>query len=71
MDRLHEIIGRLRDEEYDAVLYGVMLRFLKNESKKTGLHITELLIGIDEESRQVDTYNEDGGFMHSLNINEA
>jgi len=72
MDRLHEIIGHLREEEYDAVLYGVMLRFLKRKAKEIGVNDCELLLNIDEENKTIDIHNEYGGYSESVNpFNEA
>ena len=46
MDRVNEIIGHLIEEEYDAVLYGVMLRFLNNKAKEYNCDVSELLLSI-------------------------
>ena len=49
MDRLHEIIGHLTDEEYDAVLYGVMLRLIKRKEKEHKITRARLMISVADE----------------------
>ena len=65
MDRVNEIIGHLTDEEYDAVLYGVMLRFLKKRAKNYDVNPFDLLLNVDEESKTIDVYDEDGNYLKS------
>ena len=43
----------------DAVLYSVMLSFLKKRAKKEGLPLEELYIQIDEENETIDLYHVD------------
>tara|TARA_R110000751_G_scaffold112597_2_gene211537 strand:- start:5363 stop:5626 length:264 start_codon:yes stop_codon:yes gene_type:complete len=46
MKRVNEIIGQLTNKEYDAVLFGLMVRFLEKKSKQTGYNIDEFDVGI-------------------------
>ena len=50
MDRVNEIIGHLTDEEYDAVLYGVMRIFLNKKSKEFNIPFDELYLQIFKEN---------------------
>ena len=61
MDRVNEIIGHLTDEEYDAVLYGVMLRFLRNKATRLNVDTDneEILLGIDTKRKCIDVYKQD------------
>ena len=56
MDRVNEIIGHLTDEEYDAVLYGVMLRFLERKSKEHNIKMDSLFAQVTEEDGTIDLY---------------
>lgn len=56
MDRLHEIIGHLREEEYDAVLYGVMRSFLKKQATKRNCEVYDLLLSVDDERETIDVF---------------
>ena len=58
MDRVNEIIGHLRDEEYDAVLYGVMLRFLKDKAKEHNLYFEHLTLSVDEDRQSIEVYSD-------------
>lgn len=78
MDRLHEIIGHLREEEYDAVLYGVMLRFLeKKKEQYKKCVISDIMITIDEDKKTIDVIeyiNESSmevTLREEVNVNEA
>jgi hypothetical protein len=75
MDRVNEIIGHLREEEYDAVLYGVMLRYINNLCKEYKKLPEQITINLDDESKTIDAYfvdNESNIYhMDSNNINEA
>jgi len=64
MDRVNEIIGHLTDEEYDAVLYGVMLRFLRNKATKLNIDTDYelILLGIDVQSKTIDVYKQDNNY---------
>ena len=74
MDRVNEIIGHLTDEEYDAVLYGVMLRFIHKNSE--GLPLDDLYIQADTEQKSIDLYYVDSDekqprFIKETKLNEA
>ncbi len=79
MDRVNEIIGHLTDEEYDAVLYGVMLRLLERKEKQFSIDedCELILIGIDKENEHINIFNQDGCYddppilIDEVNINEA
>ena len=58
MDRVNEIIGHLTDEEYDAVLYGVMLRFLEKKAKEYGCSIYSLYLQSETDAREIRVYND-------------
>ena len=49
MDRVNEIIGHLRDEEYNAVLYGVMLRLIKKKEKEHKITRARFMISVADE----------------------
>jgi len=70
MDRLHEIIGHLRDEEYDAVLYGVMLRFLNNKAKEYNCDVSELLLSIDKDKKTIDVLNYESASSMEVTLSE-
>ena len=64
MDRVNEIIGHLTDEEYDAVLYGVMLRFLKRKADDLNIDTDyeEILLNIDVTVKTIDVYKQDNNY---------
>jgi len=56
MDRVNEIIGHLTDEEYDAVLYGVMLRFLKKKVEEHDVDdVDDIFLSINEYHKLIET----------------
>ena len=75
MDRVNEIIGHLTDEEYDAVLYGVMLRFLEKKAKEYGCSIHSLYLQPETDAREIRVYNDTQfacpDLKESVCINEA
>ena len=56
MDRVNEIIGHLRDEEYDAVLYGVMLRFLEKKAKEYECSVYSLYLQPETDEKEIGVY---------------
>ena len=70
MDRLHEIIGHLRDEEYDAVLYGVMLRFLNKKAKEYSCDVSEMLLSIDKDKETIDVLNYESASSMEVTLSE-
>ena len=76
MDRVNEIVGHLTDEEYDAVLYSVMLGFLERKAKEKKLPFDDLYLQIDNKSKTIDLYFVDSKdsqplFLDETNINEV
>lgn len=61
MSRVNEILEQITDEDADAVLYSVMLSFLKRKAKEYGRGFIDLSLTIDEESESIDLYYEEHG----------
>ena len=70
MDRVNEIVGHLREEEYDAVLYGVMLRFLNNKAKEYNCDVSELLLSIDKDKKTIDVLNYESASSMEVTLSE-
>ena len=69
-------LGLGESEEFDnAVLYGVMIRFLEKKAKEYGCSIYSLYLQPETDSREIRVYNDTGfdgpDFKESVCINEA
>ena len=56
MNRVHEIIGHLTDEETHAVLYGVMLSVIEKRAKNDGGDTYQYSLRVCEKTKTLDLF---------------